>query len=70
MPGSDAYINAMSGVRRAVQESHMAPYYKRPRVSDQEVVLIKDEDYEETVVKEVRGVDEGSVDSDSHTTGY
>ena len=48
----------------------MAPYYRRPRVSAQEVVLIKDEDYEETVVKEVRGVDEGSVDSGSHTTGY
>lgn len=48
----------------------MVPHYKRPRVSDQEVVLIKDEDYEETVVKEVRDVDEGSVDSDSHTTGY
>lgn len=48
----------------------MVPHYKRPRVSDQEVVLIKDEDYEKTVVKEVRDVDEGSVDSDSHTTGY
>lgn len=48
----------------------MDSYYKRPRVSDQEVVLIKDEDYEETGVIEVREVDEGSVDSDSHTTGY
>lgn len=37
----------------------MAPYCTRPRVSNQEVVLIKDEDYEETVVKEARDVDEG-----------
>ena len=59
MPGSDAYINAMLRVHGPVQESHMAPYCKRPRVSNQEVVLIKDEDYEETVVKEARDVDEG-----------
>ena len=62
--GSDAYIRALSRVQGPIKESHMAPYHKRLRMSDPEVVVINDEDDEETLAEEVGDVD-GSVDSEA-----
>ena len=42
----------------------MAPYHKRPRMPDPEVVVINDEDDEETLAEEEGDVD-GSVDSEA-----